>query len=120
MTVIELSDEQAAALKAKAEAHGLSIAAWLEKLTVADTTAGEGSTGRAEPTTRKTRRISERIAESMSDVPAGEFAKLPKDGARQVDHYVYGLPKGDSCARFSRIPSTGLPFSIRKIRITSA
>jgi hypothetical protein len=41
------------------------------------------------------RRISERIAEIMAAVPAEEFAKLPKDGARQIDHYVYGLPKRD-------------------------
>ncbi len=39
------------------------------------------------------RRISERIAEIMADVPAEEFAKIPRDGSRQVDHYVYGLPK---------------------------
>lgn len=32
MTVIELSDEKAAALKAKAAAMGLTLEAWLEKL----------------------------------------------------------------------------------------
>jgi hypothetical protein len=32
MTVIELSDEQAAALKAKAAAAGLTLEAWLRKL----------------------------------------------------------------------------------------
>jgi len=32
MTIIELSDEQAAALKAKAAAQGLSLEAWLQKL----------------------------------------------------------------------------------------
>ena len=32
MTVIELSDEQAAALKAKAAAHGLNLEAWLHEL----------------------------------------------------------------------------------------
>lgn len=31
MTVIELPDEQAAALKAKAEAQGLTLEAWLKK-----------------------------------------------------------------------------------------
>ena len=29
----------------------------------------------------------------MADVPPEEFARLPRDGARQVDHYVYGLPR---------------------------
>jgi plasmid stability protein len=32
MTVIELPDEQVAALKAKAAAEGLSLEAWLQKL----------------------------------------------------------------------------------------
>jgi hypothetical protein len=32
MTVIELRDDQAAALKAKAEAAGLTLEAWLDKL----------------------------------------------------------------------------------------
>jgi antitoxin component of MazEF toxin-antitoxin module len=36
MTVIELSDEQAAALKEKAAAQGLSLEAWLKKLAAAD------------------------------------------------------------------------------------
>jgi hypothetical protein len=35
------------------------------------------------------------IAEITADVPREEFAKLPKDGARQIDHYLCGLPKGD-------------------------
>jgi hypothetical protein len=29
----------------------------------------------------------------MQDVPAEEFARLPKDGASEVDHYLYGHPK---------------------------
>lgn len=32
MTVIEIPDQQAAALKAKAAAHGLTLEAWLKKL----------------------------------------------------------------------------------------
>ena len=32
MTVIELSDEQAAALRAKAASEGLTLEAWLQKL----------------------------------------------------------------------------------------
>jgi hypothetical protein len=31
----------------------------------------------------------------MADVPPEEFARLPGDGARQVDQYVCGLPKTD-------------------------
>jgi hypothetical protein len=42
---------------------------------------------------RDQRHICEVIAENMSDVPAEEFAKLPRDGASEHDHYLYGHPK---------------------------
>jgi uncharacterized protein (DUF433 family) len=44
MTVIELPDDQAAALKAKAAAHGLTLAAWFQRIAddapLPDTTVG--------------------------------------------------------------------------------
>jgi hypothetical protein len=44
MTVrIELSDEQAASLKAKAEAQGLTIEDWFQKLAAMDTPSGTRS-----------------------------------------------------------------------------
>lgn len=39
------------------------------------------------------RPIWEAIEEIWRDVPAEELTKLPKDGASQHDHYIYGLPK---------------------------
>ena len=39
------------------------------------------------------RPIWEIIAETMKSVPPEEFAKLPKDGASEIDHYLYGHPK---------------------------
>ena len=39
------------------------------------------------------RHISEVIRENMRDVPPEDLAKLPKDGAAEHDHYIYGLPK---------------------------
>jgi hypothetical protein len=41
------------------------------------------------------RHIAEVIQEIWRDLPDEARAKLPKDGAAQVDHYVYGLPKRD-------------------------
>jgi hypothetical protein len=49
MTVIEISDEKAASLKAKAAAQGLTLKAWLEKLAedaAADEPAQPFETGR--------------------------------------------------------------------------
>jgi hypothetical protein len=33
------------------------------------------------------------ICDAFANVPEDELALLPEDGAAQVDHYVYGLPK---------------------------
>ncbi len=38
-------------------------------------------------------RISEAISELMADIPPQELARLPKDGASEHDHYIYGWPK---------------------------
>lgn len=37
--------------------------------------------------------IWEVVDELRKNVPPEEFAKLPKDGAEQLDHYLYGSPK---------------------------
>jgi predicted DNA-binding antitoxin AbrB/MazE fold protein len=37
--------------------------------------------------------IWERIAALTADAPPEELAKLPIDGASQLDHYLYGTPK---------------------------
>jgi Arc/MetJ-type ribon-helix-helix transcriptional regulator len=37
--------------------------------------------------------IWERAAELRKSIPEEEWAKLPTDGARQLDHYIYGSPK---------------------------
>jgi hypothetical protein len=47
MTVIEIPDEQAAALKAKAAAQGLTLKAWLGKL--AEESPAAGHAGRSHP-----------------------------------------------------------------------
>ena len=84
---LTLTDEQAAALQAKAAAEGLSLEAWIEKL--------------AEPTTpnppvaRPLQSIANFIVESMKDVPPEIMATMPTDGASQHDHYIYGWPKRD-------------------------
>ena len=92
MTVkIELSPEKEAALKAQAEARGLTVEQWL--LTLAEQS---GSLPLAVEQSREgSRPIWEIIVDNMKDVPPEDLAALPKDGASQVDHYVYGHPKRD-------------------------
>ncbi|HWG41666.1 MAG TPA: AbrB/MazE/SpoVT family DNA-binding domain-containing protein [Gemmataceae bacterium] len=42
---------------------------------------------------RRRQPIWERIAALAADAPPEEIAKLPADGAAQIDHYLYGHPK---------------------------
>jgi len=37
--------------------------------------------------------IWERVIAMTADAPPEELAKLPPDGAAQLDHYLYGTPK---------------------------
>jgi hypothetical protein len=82
---LKLSDEKVTALKAKAEAEGLSLEAWIEKL--------------AEPTPpnplveRRLQAAAQIILDSMRDIPPEIMATMPTDGASQHDHYIYGWPK---------------------------
>jgi len=85
MTVIELPDDQAAALKAKASAVGLTLEAWLKQLADAEE--------RPRGITQPLRHIADMILENMKDVPPEIMATMPKDGASQHDHYIYGWPK---------------------------
>jgi len=82
MTVIELPDEQAAVLKAKAAAEGLSLEAWLQKLAQEERPSGPPQ-----------QHIADVILENMRDVPLEVMARMPQDGASQHDHYIYGWPK---------------------------
>jgi hypothetical protein len=85
LTRIELPDEQAAALKAKAAAEGLTLEAWLKKLA-----AG------AEPelsVEHPLQTAAEIVLIHMRNVPPEIMATMPKDGASQHDHYIYGWPE---------------------------
>lgn len=89
MTVtIELSDEQAAALKAHAEEEGLSVEAWLQR--VAERYA-QSRLPEAQPADN--RPAWQIVAEAMQDVPEEVLQRLPTDGASEHDHYLYGWPK---------------------------
>jgi plasmid stability protein len=85
MTVIELPDDQAAALTAKAAAQGLSLEDWFKRLAV-EALAARG----------RVQSAADIVLEEMRKVPADIMASLPKDGASQHDHYLYGWPKKEA------------------------
>jgi hypothetical protein len=86
---LNLSDEQATALQAKAAAEGLSLDEWIRKLAAPEPTTKDIASHQGRPR----RHISEVIQEIMSDVPREVFETLPRDGASEHDHYLYGAPK---------------------------
>jgi hypothetical protein len=47
----------------------------------------------AQPANRPLRHIADVICENMKNVPPEIMATMPKDGASQHDHYIYGWPK---------------------------
>jgi hypothetical protein len=42
---------------------------------------------------KDSRPLLSKIRDIWRDMPAEVRAKLPEDGAGQIDHYIYGLPK---------------------------
>ena len=87
---LNLSDEQATVLQAKAATDGSSLDEWIAKLAQPDhqQPARDTASQNDQP-----RHIWDIIVNNMKDVPAEDFTALPKDGLSQIDHYVYGTPK---------------------------
>jgi hypothetical protein len=90
IVTLDVSNEQLAALKAEAAAHGLTVESWLKEIVEQHL--------QATPTTSRTDQcpIWEVITERMKTVPPEVFERLPEDGASEHDHYLYGLPKSNS------------------------
>jgi len=80
---IRLPGEQEAALKAKAKAQGVSAEEYARQVLDRD----------LKPADQPRRHIPDVFREIWSDVPDEVRAKLPADGADQIDHYVYGVPR---------------------------
>jgi hypothetical protein len=86
---IEVSPEREAALKAQAQTRGLTVGQWLLQL------AEQSGPSPVEQKATDPRPVWEIILDNMKNVPHEDLAVLPKDGASQIDHYVYGQPKRD-------------------------
>ena len=80
---IDLRDEQTAALEARARAQGVSAEEYARQVLEHDLESSEP----------RRRHISEVIRDNMRSVPPEILAAMPKDGASEHDHYIYGLPK---------------------------
>ena len=91
MTItLPLQPGEEAKLVALAQAKGLSTDALVRE--ALDKILADAPDQPQEPKL-ESRPIWDVILDNMKDVRAEEFAKLPKDGASEHDHYLYGHPK---------------------------
>jgi len=83
---LQLPSEKEAALKAKAEAQGVSTEEYVQQVIDRDLD-GEG---------RDFQPFWETFTRQMETLPDELFEHLPEDGASEHDHYLYGSPKKNS------------------------
>src|SRR5580658_6896856 len=93
MTItLPLEPQEEARLLAVAQAKGLPpeviVRAALDRV-LAEQSEPVG----AQAEGRDARPIWEVILDNMKDVSPEDLAQLPKDGANEIDHYLYGHPK---------------------------
>jgi hypothetical protein len=93
MTItLPLEPQEEARLLAVAQARGLPpdviVRAALDRVL-----AEEWEPAPAQSEGRDARPIWDVIRDNMKDVAAEALAQLPKDGASEIDHYLYGHPK---------------------------
>ena len=112
MCVIEIPDEQAAALRARAAAEGLTLEGWLARMAEEQQrleNARPGTLGH----------VAHWIVNYMKDVPPEIAASMPSDGAAEHDHYIYGTPKRGNCLRGLPTPSIGSPLLMLPTPVTT-
>src|SRR5688572_952787 len=99
---IEFTPEQKGVLASVAEETGVSVSSLIDEMFDAwqeRRRAGQGN-GHAredaeveQPGETSRKPIWAKIREAFDRVPQEEMEGLPTDGAANVDHYAYGLPK---------------------------
>lgn len=99
---IELTPEQKDVLASLAEETGESTVSLMDKVldelqerlrAARETRQGQVGTDVAEPAGTSRKPIWAKIKDAFDRVPEEEIEELPTDGAANVDHYAYGLPK---------------------------
>jgi hypothetical protein len=95
MTItLPLQPQEEARLRALAHARGLPpeliVREALDRVLAEEPEGLAAPAVEAEPDPRP---IWEVIVDNMKDVPPDVMAAMPRDGASQHDHYIYGWPK---------------------------
>jgi hypothetical protein len=93
MTItLPLQPQEEARLVALAPAKGVSTDTLVRE--ALDKILAEAA-GKPDKAKHESQPIWDVILDNMKDAPPEEFARLPKDGAGEHDHYLYGHPKRD-------------------------
>jgi len=83
---LELSAEVQAGLLAQAQASGMSLEAYAESVLRERAQATTESDSSGQPFWKS-------FTTQVHAIPDEVFERLPKDGASEHDHYIYGTPK---------------------------
>ena len=84
---LSLNAEVERGLTLRALERGVTLDVYLQEIVAREAGAPVPSVTIARP------HIGEVIRERMKKVPPEIVASMPKDGASEHDHYIYGLPK---------------------------
>ena len=87
---IDLSGEAEQALNSKAKAEGLSAERYAQRLLERDLGIRDGVEAGEQ---RPVQTAADIVLRHMAKVPDEIMNRMPKDGASQHDHYIYGTPK---------------------------
>ena len=87
---VNIPDEEVPALKV--QAGGVPLETFVERV-VLERIHAPGSEESPSAEERPLKTAADIVLKHMRDVPPEVMAKMPKDGASQHDHYIYGWPK---------------------------
>jgi hypothetical protein len=92
---IEIPNELGERLRAEAEKHGQDLPEYLLPALEALVESSPTSEG-TPPVTERGPAYLEALLEIANSFTPEDLARMPPDGAREIDHYAYGLPKRGS------------------------
>ena len=93
LIIDDLPEEAEQALKQKAQAAGMPVERYACQVLQRDL---EQDAADAPASDRPLQTAAEIILKRMRNVPHEVMAQMPKDGATQHDHYIYGWPKKEA------------------------
>ncbi len=93
LIIDDLPEKAEQALKQKAQAAGMSVERYACQVLQRDL---EQEAADAPASDRPPQTAAEIILKRMRNVPREVMAQMPKDGATQHDHYIYGWPKKEA------------------------